>query len=145
MLFLDALSFGMTTEEASSPAMKRKMVRRVIVPVRNMNAQRYQTMMTSCSTSSSDSSLGSKKSFLAPSVPEKKASMEDGKSAGHGCWQRGTGSGDSWCIQPSNFFLTQFWLWPLGPLGNLSTVKDKRYFLSLDFYFAKNAANWWLI
>ncbi|XP_015283465.1 PREDICTED: zinc finger protein RFP-like [Gekko japonicus] len=71
-----APSFGV----AGSPAMKRKVVRHVVVPVRNMNAQRYQ-MAAASSTSSSDGSLGSKMSFPRPSVPDKMASMGDGKSA----------------------------------------------------------------
>ncbi|XP_060094755.1 uncharacterized protein LOC132571979 [Heteronotia binoei] len=73
----DVLSFGVATEEASSPAMKRKMVWQV----RNMNARRYQTV-AACSTGSSDVSLGSRIFFPAPSEPDKMASVRDGKPTG---------------------------------------------------------------
>lgn len=122
-----ALSFGVATEEASSPAMKRKMVRHVIVPARNMNTQRYQTG-AACSTGSSDGSLGSRMSFPTPSVPDKTTSMGDGKSAEPVTegWEgeriQGPKSAGG-CIQLSRLFFMQFWLHPLRVQGNLSTVK----------------------
>ncbi|XP_077180792.1 uncharacterized protein LOC143831585 isoform X2 [Paroedura picta] len=76
----DALSLGMATEEASSPAMKRKMARHdVIVPVRNTNAQGDQTV-AACSMSSSDGRLGSRMSFPAPSVPDEAAPWGDART-----------------------------------------------------------------
>ncbi|KAL8212902.1 UNVERIFIED_CONTAM: hypothetical protein K2H54_059504 [Gekko kuhli] len=74
----DALSFDV----AGSPAMKRKVVRHVVVPVRNMNAQRYQTAATS-SASSSDGNLGRRMSFPAPSEPDKMASTGDATTIQH--------------------------------------------------------------